>query len=141
MNECERLWVYGSLLSGFFNPVTVLEGRVVSLHPARVKGRLFHQLHKGYPALLSGSDWVYGELLQIRDFSSVLPLVDELEGYAAGRADNEYDRRMSQVFYQQDGAWLAVGAYVYWYARRDLGTKENPALYLPGGDWKGYMRG
>jgi gamma-glutamylcyclotransferase (GGCT)/AIG2-like uncharacterized protein YtfP len=120
LNECERLWVYGSLLSGFFNHVKVLEGRVISLYPARIKGRLFHQLHKGYPALLNGSDSVNGELLQIRDLPTILPLVAELEGYAVGGVDNEYDRRLSQVFYQQDGAWLAVSAYVYWYARRDL---------------------
>ncbi len=141
MSGCERLWVYGSLLTGFFNHEKVLEGMVVSVQPARLKGRLFHQLHKGYPAMIPGTDWVYGELLELRDFSGLLPLVDALEEYAPGGGNNEYERRMSQVFFQQEGAWHAVGAWVYWYGRRDLGTKENPALYLPGGDWKGYMLG
>lgn len=141
MSECEQLWVYGSLLCGFFNHVKVLQGRVLSCTPARLKGRLFHQLHKGYPALLAGSDWVYGELLTIKDFALMLPLLDGLEGYGKGGSDNEYERRQSEVFFQEGGSWVATTAYVYWYARRDLGSKENPVLYLQGGDWKGFMKG
>lgn len=141
MSTCERLWVYGSLLCGYFNHVKVLQGRVLCVQPARIKGRLFHQLHKGYPALIHGSDWVYGELLEVKDFDSVLPLVDALEGYRDVGADNEYERKVSEVYALEEGIWKVANAYVYWYGRKDLGTKENPALYLPGGDWKGYMRG
>ena len=139
MTECDRIWVYGSLLCGFFNHQKVLQGRVLRVRRARIKGRLFHQIQKGYPALVEGEQWVYGELLEVDDLSSIIGYMDELEGYAEGGDDNEYERRLSTIYILDGGAWQAVQAYVYWYVRGDLGSPANPVLPLDSGDWKRYM--
>jgi gamma-glutamylcyclotransferase (GGCT)/AIG2-like uncharacterized protein YtfP len=139
LNGSEKLWVYGSLLCGFFNHAKVLQGRVLSAKTARIKGRLFHQIAKGYPALCEGDNWVYGELLEIEDLASRIDLIDELEGFVEGGSNNEYERRLSDVFVLEDGVWTQEQAFVYWYVRSDLGTPSNPVLPLDNGDWKDYM--
>jgi len=136
---CSKLWVYGSLLSDFFNYKKVLEGRVLTCTPAKVQGTLFHQIDKGYPALVEGKDWVYGELLELENFSQLLPQIDELENYIGLGLDNEYNRVQSQVFVCDQGKWLPQQAYVYWYGQQDLGKPGNPAVQVPGGDWRAFM--
>ena len=140
MIECSKLWVYGSLLSGFFNYRRVLEGKILTCTPAKVRGTLFHQIDKGYPAMIEGEDWVYGELLELEDFFQLLPKIDELENYFGLGSGNEYDRIQSQVYVYAHREWVAQQAYVYWYAQRDLGTLENPAVKVLGGDWRSYMQ-
>ncbi|MBI9094817.1 MAG: gamma-glutamylcyclotransferase [Sphaerochaeta sp.] len=137
--ECSKLWVYGSLLSGFFNYKRVLAGKVLTCTPAKVRGILFHQIDKGYPAIVEGDDWIYGELLELEGFFHVLPKIDMLENYFGLGNDNEYDRIPSQVFVYVQGEWMAQQAYVYWYAQNDLGKSENPAVRVLGGDWRSYM--
>ena len=139
MIECSKLWVYGSLLSGFFNYKRVLEGKVLTCTHARVRGTLFHQIDKGYPALVEGEAWAYGELLELEDFFNLLPQIDMLENYYGLGNDNEYNRIQSEVFVYAQGEWMAQQAYVYWYAQNDLGKGENPAVRVLGGDWRSYM--
>ncbi|MGH0054138.1 MAG: gamma-glutamylcyclotransferase family protein [Sphaerochaetaceae bacterium] len=140
MSGCKKICVYGSLMKGFFNYKKALEGMVITCTPAKMRGKLFHQLEKGYPALVDGSDWVHGELLELKDFPQLLVTMDELEGYyGPGGKTNEYERLMSEVFVQNSDRWETERAYIYWYARPDLGTKDNPAVYLPEGDWRTYM--
>ncbi|AEC01687.1 gamma-glutamylcyclotransferase family protein [Parasphaerochaeta coccoides] len=137
--ECMRIWVYGSLLEGFFNYRKVLVGKVLSRKAGQVKGKIFHQLAKGYPALLAGDDWVEGELLEIEDFHDTLEMLDVLENYfGPGDADNEYERIVTPVFLPGTDAWTE--AYVYWYGRDDLGSPENPVIPLPDGSWRTFMR-
>ena len=140
MIECSRLWVYGSLLSDFFNYKRVLAGKVLTCTPAKVQGILFHQIDKGYPALAEGKDWVYGELLELKSFSQLLPQIDALENYFGMGLDNEYNRVQSQVFVLDQGEWVAQQAFVYWYDKNDLGKPENPAVKVIGGDWRSFMR-
>lgn len=139
MIECTKLWVYGSLLSGFFNYKRVLDGQVLTCTPAKVQGTLFHQTKKGYPALVEGKGWVYGELLEVKNFTELLPQIDALENYKGIGLENEYDRIKSQVFVNEQGAWLPQQAYVYWYGQDDLTKPGNPAVHVPGGDWRLYM--
>ena len=139
MTECNRIWVYGSLLCGFFNHQKVLQGRVLHARSAKVKGRLFHQVQKGYPALVEGEQGGYGELLEIDVLASIIERIDELEGYREGGSDNEYERRLATVHVLCDGAWQETQAYVYWYVRDDLGSVTNPVLPLDNGDWRYYM--
>lgn len=141
MSECNTICVYGSLLSGFFNYKRVLDGKVLACTPARMQGTLFHQVAKGYPALIEGKDWVYGELLELEGFAQLLPQLDELENYFGVGSENEYRRIASQVFVLDKGQWVAQQAYVYWYAQNDLGKPDNPAVRLVEGDWRSYMLG
>lgn len=133
-----RIFVYGSLLEGFFNYEKALKGKILLNTPAMVKGRLYHQQLKGYPAMLPGNTWIIGELLSISDFERTLALLDEIEGYTGTDIGNEYVRKITDV-YSLDGEKLC-SAYVYWYGRSDLCTDANPAIELPHGNWRHYMQ-
>ena len=129
MTETEYFFVYGSLMEGFFNYDKALKDKVVFCAPARVKGKLYHQCNKGYPALISGERYVYGELIRVRDYEETLLTMDEIENYRTGGTDNEYQRRLTAVTDLTKGN--TVNAYVYWYGREDLGEEENPAEWIP----------
>jgi gamma-glutamylcyclotransferase (GGCT)/AIG2-like uncharacterized protein YtfP len=132
-----RIFVYGSLMEGFFNYEKSFKGKVVSRFPGKVRGSLYHQVEKGYPALIPGEDWVRGELLDLEDFDTLLEAGDVIERYRGpGAPDNEYDRRTTGIE-TLDGK--TIHAWVYWYARQDLGKPENPVVYIPDGDWRRYM--
>jgi len=131
------LFVYGSLMQGFFNYKKSLAGKVISNTPGRLKGILYHQNRKGYPAIVQGDTWVKGEFIEVDDFESILASCDEIERYtSAGNPDNEYERRTSAVELETGET---VFAHVYWYARKDLGSEENPVTAIPSGDWREYM--
>ena len=133
----KRFFVYGSLMEGFFNYKKSLEGKVISRVPGRVRGILYHQSNKGYPAMVSGEGWVKGEFLEVEDFEKLVLICDRTEGYnGPGHPDNEYERLNSTVELENGEKGLAQ---VYWYARHDLGSPENPVVPLPSGDWREYM--
>jgi gamma-glutamylcyclotransferase (GGCT)/AIG2-like uncharacterized protein YtfP len=133
-----RLFVYGSLMGGFFNYEKVLAGKVLSRRRAIVRGKLFHQIAKGYPALVPGSSPVAGEFLELLDFDRLLADSDRLENFfGPGQRENEYERRPTPVELGDTG--VAALAWVYWYARDDLETETNPAIFLSAGDWRRYM--
>jgi gamma-glutamylcyclotransferase (GGCT)/AIG2-like uncharacterized protein YtfP len=135
----QRLFVYGSLMEGFFNYEKIFLGKVLSRTPARVRGLLYHQTLKNYPAMIPGDGWVRGEYLELEDFSRLLTASDEIENYWGESSNNEYERRITPVELLPGG--IQAFAHVYWYARDDLGTGENPAELIPSGDWRNYMRG
>jgi len=114
-------------------------GQGFDVHPCKGERTLFHQIDKGYPALVEGEAWAYGELLELEDFFNLLPQIDMLENYYGLGNDNEYNRIQSEVFVYAQGEWMAQQAYVYWYAQNDLGKGENPAVRVLGGDWRSYM--
>jgi gamma-glutamylcyclotransferase (GGCT)/AIG2-like uncharacterized protein YtfP len=126
-------------MEGFFNYKKLFSGKVISRIPARIRGILYHQSRKGYPAMIPGGGWVKGEFLELEDFPRRLAECDELEHYSGEAGDNEYERRVSPVELLPEGT--AASAYVYWYARNDLETGENPAGLIPSGDWRAYMEG
>ena len=134
----KKLFVYGSFLEGFSNYKKVLEGKVISRTPGRVRGLLFHQTRKGYPAMISGEGWVHGEFLELEDFDAIIPLCDRIEDYfGLHHPDNIYERRLSEVELENG----KCPAWVYWYILDDLGSPENPVVPLPSGNWREFMRG
>jgi gamma-glutamylcyclotransferase (GGCT)/AIG2-like uncharacterized protein YtfP len=135
----QRIFVYGSLMEGFSNYEKIFLGKVLTRTPARVRGLLYHQTFKAYPALIPGEGWVKGEFLELEDFSRLLIVGDRLENYFGESPDNEYERRITPVELLPEGT--PAFAYVYWYARNDLGSGENPAELIPSGDWRSYMKG
>jgi gamma-glutamylcyclotransferase (GGCT)/AIG2-like uncharacterized protein YtfP len=124
-------------MEGFFNDKKIFAGRVLSRTPARVRGILYHQTRKGYPAMIPGENWVRGEFLELDDFCRLLAVSDDLENYREGAVNNEYDRRLSPVELLPER--MPALAYIYWYARNDLGASGNPVDPIPTGDWRGYM--
>lgn len=135
-NSIKRLFVYGSLMEGFFNYEKALKGKVLSRAHGRVRGILYHQTVKAYPAMVAGDGWVAGEILELDDFDRVLEIGDRIESYEGPHGkDNEYDRRITDI--EADGK--IVRAWAYWYSRNDLGTPQNPAILIPNGDWRKFM--
>jgi gamma-glutamylcyclotransferase (GGCT)/AIG2-like uncharacterized protein YtfP len=137
-SNSKRLFVYGSLMEGFFNYKKTLEGKVISRDPTRARGLLYHQSLKGYPAMIPGEGWVKGELLELSDFENIILLCDQAEGYLGpGHCENEYERRFSALELDNGEENFA---HIYWYVRRDLCTPENPAVPVPSGDWREFMK-
>ena len=132
----KKLFVYGSLLEGFFNYKKSLDGKVISRIAGKVRGLLYHQSLKGYPAMVPGDGWVNGEFLELEDFDNLIPLCDEIEEYfGPGHPDNYYERRVSEVELVNGNKAMA---WIYWYVRNDLGSSENPVIPVPG-DWREFM--
>lgn len=130
------LFVYGSLMEGFHNYEKALTGQIESRVPAFVNGRLYHQRQKGYPALVSGDDRVFGELLTLRDFMANMEVLDQIEEYHGPGEENEYNRILTPVHIGESG--VVEFAYVYWYGREDLDGASNPSVYIPSGNWRIY---
>jgi len=125
-------------MEGFFNYEKSLEGKVITRVPARARGLLYHQNAKGYPAMVSGDGWVKGELLEFADYDNVLTLCDRIEGFLGpGNPGNEYERRATAVEPEDGGK---CSAWVYWYARQDLCSTDNPAAPVSSGDWREFMK-
>ena len=134
----KQLFVYGSFLEGFFNYKKALEGNIISRTQARVRGLLFHQNLKGYPAMVEGEGWVYGEFLELRDFDALVPVCDKIEEYyGSGSALNVYERKITEAELENG---QKRPAWVYWYNRSDLGSVENPAVPVLSGNWREFMQ-
>lgn len=133
-----KVWVYGSLMEGFYNYQKALVGQIEERVPAWIYGRLYHQTKKGYPAILPGEDRIYGELLTILDFQATIEKLDMIEDYRGDGYRNEYERKITSVIHLKDEK--TESAYVYWYGWDDIDTPENPSVYIPSGDWREYMK-
>ena len=134
----KKIFVYGTLMKGFYNYERALAGQEVSRVPARIRGRVWHMTNRGYPAVKEGDGWVYGELVELKDFAAVIDTMDNIEGYyGPGDSRNEYARILSPVENLETGA--IEEAYVYCSVPDDLGTPDNPALELAHGSWRTFM--
>ena len=109
------LFVYGTLMRGFDNPMAQLLSRSADfLWPARCRGRLY--LVKHYPGLVlsdDASDVVFGELFRLRQPDELLREFDMYEACGEGFAEpTEYLRQMLAVT-SDDGALSEAWTYVY----------------------------
>ncbi len=128
------LFVYGSLLSGFYNSRDYLTDKVAKRETAYFRGTLYH-LPEGYPALLPGNDKIIGELVYLKNFADIAS-IDELEEYfGENHPDNIYCRQLVQIE-KTDGT--NESAYVYLYNQSI--DESSGAIYLPGGDWRSFMQ-
>ncbi|MDD3192510.1 MAG: gamma-glutamylcyclotransferase [Oscillospiraceae bacterium] len=134
----KKMFVYGTLMRGFYNYDKALVGQEKSMVPARTRGRVWHMVDRGYPAIKEGEGWVYGELVELKDFAAVIDQMDDIEGYH-GPDDprNEYARILLPVENLETGKMEE--AYVYYYVPDDLGSSENPVVELTHGSWRTYM--
>lgn len=88
MLDClqNRLFVFGTLLSGYDHPMAQLLVRDADLlGPARCNGRLY--LVKHYPGMVVSTDpvdQVFGELYRLHEPRALLRVLDEYEGYGEG---------------------------------------------------------
>lgn len=133
-----NIFVYGSLLEDFFNYNKYLKGKVLKRSYARTKGKLFHQIDKGYPAMIEGDDFVYGELLEIDDWDNTVIELDKLENfYGEDNANNEYNRVLLQIEQLEDSS--VISSFVYMYNCKDKQVLEKEK-YIPYGNWRTFMK-
>jgi len=98
----ERLFVYGTLLSGQ-TARALVETHVRRSVPATVPGRIY-AFSMGYPGLVDGDGAVRGELLWLSDLPAAMPLLDAYEG--------EEFARVLRVAQLEDGTQVAAWCYV-----------------------------
>lgn len=155
MSKLFRLFVYGTLKSGFSNHDRFCSN-ARSITTAAAYGSLY-DLPYGFPAFLTPSEnilslgsadidhdltiqygsWnlepniklskvVHGELITFKNAEKFIPSIDYLEGFRPG-GDSMYDRVLIPI--QQDGVWLSAWTYKY----------NGPARGKPvlDGNWRG----
>lgn len=136
--EKRKIFVYGSLRTGFFNYDKYLKGNVLNCEAAKIKGKLFHMPNKGYPAVLDGDDYIYGEVMTVDNYEEVMVAMDEMEGYhGENSADNEYTRTVMDVEIVE--TCTIEKCYVYKYGLNDEDEFNKHKIYISHGDWKNFM--
>ncbi|MFX0549831.1 gamma-glutamylcyclotransferase family protein [Hathewaya histolytica] len=144
----EYIFVYGSLMDGFFNYDKYLKGKVLTSKKVKTTGKLFHMKKEGYPALLKGDDVVYGELITIKDFENNLKAMDAMEGFLGeNNPDNEYNRMLIDVQLldtdKLNNSSLihheTIKAYAYMYNYNETKVNKDNLVYIKHGDWRKYM--
>ena len=111
----DLLFVYGTLMRGFDNPMAQLLSRSADfLGPARCRGRLYRVKH--YPGLVlsdDSGDVVFGELFRLRQPAELLREFDMYEACGEGFAEpTQYVRQMLPVTLA-DGTASEAWTYVY----------------------------
>lgn len=129
-----KIFVYGSLRTGFFNYDKYLKGNVIKTQPAKINGRLFHMIDKGYPALIKGVDEVYGEVMTLDNYESVIEAMDNMEGYLGiDNEGNEYNRMALDVKLIDENK--VEKCYVYMYNLDNNKEFIENREYIIHGDW------
>ena len=135
--EQKKIFVYGSLRTGFFNYNKYLMGHVSKSELGKVKGKLYHMPHKGYPALINGDEEVIGEVMTLKDFEKVMVPMDKMENYyGIDNKENEYNRIVMDVELLNG---KKESCYVYYYAMNDEEIFNQNSIYIANGDWKSFM--
>ena len=123
MNEVlPRLFVYGSLRSGFRNPAYAYLTRYFHLlGEAVVRGRLYD--NGSYPVALphDGETFITGELYELnnpREFSWAFEQLDDYEGLNVEAGEKPWYKRELVLAYQNGNP---SNAWVYWYNRSVTG--------------------
>ena len=115
-NEVYKLFVYGSLRSGFRSPAYEYVSKFFTLEgEAKVQGKLFH-LESHSAAIPSGENtFIIGELYRINnvnEFSWAIGQLDDYEG-VIGDVDEPklYRREITEVYLNDQ----VTHAWIYWY--------------------------
>lgn len=132
-------FVYGSLLTGFYNYDKFLKGKVIATELGSIIGTLYHLQNKGYPGCIAvGEQRVFGEIITFDNTDGALDRIDDLEGYKPNQADdNEYNRTNLVVNRLFDHT--TVNLDVYLYNPHSKNNQNDTKILLPNGDWRHYM--
>lgn len=131
----DKIFVYGTLMKDFRNYNKYLKNHVLKIEKGYVKGKLYHMPYLDFPALIDGDEIIQGEVLTIDDIKTILPLVDEMEGYK-GCEDDMY-KRIPQIVTLEDGSTIELDVYKYYAVENDE-RFATEAIYLPNGNWREY---
>lgn len=115
MSELDRVFVYGTLMSGFDHPMSRrLAAGADFLGPATYRGRLYMVAH--YPGLLhsdDAADVVHGELYRLRNVAELMAALDDYESIGPGfEPPTLYLREVVPVTLA-DGSVQQAWTYIY----------------------------
>jgi gamma-glutamylcyclotransferase (GGCT)/AIG2-like uncharacterized protein YtfP len=111
----DRLFVYGTLMRGFENPMAQLLSRSADfIGKARCRGRIYRvQYYPGLQLSDDPADIVFGELYRLRACDALLRELDMYEACGEGFAEpTEYVRQMLSVTLD-GGSSVDAWTYVY----------------------------
>ncbi len=115
MSEAALLFVYGTLMRGFDNPMARrLSDEAAFVGEARCTGRLYLVAH--YPGLLlsdDARDVVFGELFALPASGDLLAGLDDYEGCGANDAAPTAYLRQRMTVTRADGTLSSAWTYVY----------------------------
>jgi gamma-glutamylcyclotransferase (GGCT)/AIG2-like uncharacterized protein YtfP len=89
-----KVFVYGSLMNGFWNFEILLGDKVKEIRKGTTRGEIYH-LPEGYPGAIEGCGQIHGELIEVDD--KTLKELDLLEGYRGESSANLYNRVLREV--------------------------------------------
>ena len=135
----KMIFVYGSLMTDFWNYNKFLKDHVIHTQKATITGTLYHIENKGYPAYIKeGSTSIHGEILSIDNYQNLIGALDCLEGYHKPiDANNEYNRRPVPVTLLSSGHTLELDVYVY--NHNSPRNQHDHLSLIPHGNWRKYM--
>lgn len=135
----KMIFVYGSLMTNFWNHNKSLKGHVIHSTKGQITGTLYHLANKGYPGFIpTGHNTVYGEILSVNDYEEVLKKMDNIEGYCGFyHSQNPYNRCKQEVKVYNTNQYLELDVYIY--NPDALDNLMDQRIALPQGNWSDYM--
>ena len=111
----DRVFVYGTLMSGFDHPMSrLLAAGADLLGPATIRGKLYLITH--YPGLLhsdDAGDIVHGELYRLRDVDELMAALDDYESVGPGHEEPTLYVREVVPVTLGDGSVVEAWTYIY----------------------------
>jgi gamma-glutamylcyclotransferase (GGCT)/AIG2-like uncharacterized protein YtfP len=128
----DKVFVYGTLKRGLGNH-RIVGRHVRSVRNAVMRGWMYNLGY--YPAVVSGSGIVHGQVLELENPEKAFRAMDILEGYIEpGHPRNLYDRAKSTVLFDS-GETEEV--FVYLYPDRNKDELSAGSGFMPEGEWYG----
>jgi gamma-glutamylcyclotransferase (GGCT)/AIG2-like uncharacterized protein YtfP len=130
----EFVFFYGTLMAGFDRRRrAAMDAKLSFVGRGWIRASLFDL--GLYPAAIPSPDGcVYGELYEVSDSTTVLPALDEIEGYSPGDPDHSLYVRSQVPVYLPDA--MQHTAWVYFY-NAPLGQAQQ----IESGDYLQHVRG
>ena len=115
MSKLDRVFVYGTLMSGFDHPMSkLLAAGADFLGQATCRGRLYMVAH--YPGLLhseNAADVVHGELYRLRDIAELMAALDDYESVGPGYEEPTLYLRETIPVTLANGSVHEAWTYIY----------------------------
>jgi gamma-glutamylcyclotransferase (GGCT)/AIG2-like uncharacterized protein YtfP len=129
----DLVFFYGTLMSGFERPGRArIDAQLDALGRGSIQAALFDL--GIYPAAIPATDSrVWGEVYRMRDATSVLAALDEIEGFRVAEPDTSLYRRAETTVTFEDGRTASAWTYFY---NAPLGRAQR----IESGDYLEHLR-
>lgn len=121
-------------MKDFKNYNKYFKDNVTSIKSAYIHGKLYHLYNHDCPAIIDGTDKVYGEVIEFIDDSkkTLLNEIDHFEKYFFDINEIIYERHPVDVYYSNNDK-----EKLSFYKLINLNVLKNE--YIESGNWKDYL--